>query len=218
MLARRRAFLYVLDGLADWQTSLLVAELNGGGLVGRTEHRRRVTTVGASTDCVTTLGGLTLLPEDDAAAVTMRTCAVLILPGADTWLRPRHRPVLERAARLVAAGVPVAAIGSAVVGLASVGALDGRSHTANSFDQLAEIPAYLGADRYRSLPVVRDRNLVTAMSAAPVHFAREVLALLGAMAPETLEQWFRLFRTEDAGQVGAVLGTRAGRTGRQVGV
>jgi hypothetical protein len=49
-----------------------------------------------------------------------------------------------------------------------------------------------------------------------VHFARQVLALLGVMAPETLEHWFRLFRTEDAGQVGAVLGARPGRTRRQV--
>ncbi|NED62370.1 glutamine amidotransferase, partial [Streptomyces sp. SID10244] len=98
--------------------------------------------------------------------------------------------------RWVEAGVPVAGICGATVGLARAGLLDDRAHTSNAAAQL-EPTGYAGAANYVDAPAVTDRGVVTAAAVAPVDFAREVFALLGVYDQSVLDAWYRLYAHQD---------------------
>ena len=96
--------------------------------------------------------------------------AMLILPGADTWLTgDANMPFAEKAGEFLDAGVPVAAICGATGGLAAAGLLDDRRHTSNAAEFLAST-GYGGADLYVDEPAVTDGDLVTGQR----HRARRV--------------------------------------------
>lgn len=76
------------------------------------------------------------------------------------------------------------------------GLLDDRPHTSNAREFL-EYTGYAGAAHYVESPAVVDGELVTASGVAPVEFARAVLERLGALTPQTLSSWFKLYRHQD---------------------
>jgi putative intracellular protease/amidase len=121
---------------------------------------------------------------------------MLILPGADTWLTGGNGAFAAKARELLDAGVPVAAICGATLGLAVEGLLDDRDHTSNAAVVL-EASGYGGGSRYRDEPAVTDRQLVTATATAPVEFAREVMALLDLYEPAVLASWYKLYGQHD---------------------
>jgi putative intracellular protease/amidase len=136
--------------------------------------------------------------------------ALLVLPGADLWDAGDDLAPFARAARaFLDAGVPVAAICGATLGLAREGLLDDRDHTSAVSFYLAA-SGYAGGERYVEADAVTDRGLVTAGPTEPVAFAREVLALLGVYEGEVLDAWYRLFHDSDAGAY-AVLQQAAAR-------
>src|SRR5690606_33109182 len=107
-----------------------------------------------------------------------------------------HSAALAKAAELLAAGVPVAAICGATYGLATAGLLDDRLHTSNADAYLAA-SGYAGGALYRDVDAITDRGLVTAGSPHPVAFAREIFTVLDLYAREVLDAWFGLFSTGD---------------------
>jgi putative intracellular protease/amidase len=196
-------WLYVLNGLADWETGYLTAELNSGRIFADKSVRRPVRTVAASADPITTMGGLRITPDATVADLDPSTSAALVLPGATTWEAPGHQQVLKTARRFLDARVPVAAICGATQALAAVGMLDNRAHTSGA-PQALEVPGYRGAARYVDAPAVNDRGLITAGPMHPVEFARETLAALDVIAPDTLEAWYQLNKTGDPRWYGPV--------------
>ena len=102
----------------------------------------------------------------------------------------------KKAKAFLAAGVPVAAICGATVGLALAGIIDERSHTGNSPAQL-KATGYRGAACYQNQPAVTDGNLITASGIAPIEFAYQVLKKLEVYTPEMLEAWYGLYKTGD---------------------
>jgi putative intracellular protease/amidase len=185
----------VYDTFADWEVGLAIAHI-ANPQWQRQPGRYRVVTVGATREPVTSMGGMRVVPDVVLADLRPSDSAMLVLPGADTWLAGGNRDFAEKAAELLAAGVPVAAICGATAGLAAAGLLDERRHTSNAGEFLAAT-GYRGSARYCDEPAVTDGDLVTGSGTAPVEFAREVLARLDVYRPEVLASWYKLYGLHD---------------------
>jgi putative intracellular protease/amidase len=187
--------LLVLDTLADWEPGFAVAHINrpSPGLTSR----YRVRTVGMTGKPVRSVGGLTLVPDLPLEALAPADSAFLILPGADTWSEASTDPALAKAREFVGAGVPVAAICGATLGLARAGLLDDRRHTSNDPRFLAS-SGYRGSAHYVNAPAVEDRGVITASATAALDFARLILARLEVFSAPALEAWYALYKTGKA--------------------
>jgi putative intracellular protease/amidase len=185
----------VYDGLADWEIGLVTAQINDPAWQ-REPGAYQVVTIGESAEAVVTMGGFRVTPEVSLADVDPPDSAMLILPGAGSWLAGGNAAFAEKARAFLDAGVPVAAICGATAGLAAAGLLDDRAHTSNAPEVLAWT-GYAGADHYRDEPAVTDRNVITATAIAPVAFAREILGVLGTYTPDVLASWFKLYGDGD---------------------
>lgn len=185
----------VYDTLSDWEVGYATAHINSGAWQ-RDPSRYRVVTVGDGPEPVTSMGGMRIMPDVVLDELRPDDSAMLILPGADTWLSGGNVAFAKKARQFLDAGVPVAAICGATGGLATEGLLDDRPHTSNAAEFL-EATGYGGRDHYRDEPAVTDGKLVTASATAPVEFAREVLALLGVYEPPVLAAWYKLYGLHD---------------------
>jgi len=184
--------LLVLDTLADWEPGLTIAHLNDPAPGMSSKYHVR--TVGLSREMVVTKGGLRVLPELTLDELSPAHSALLILPGADIWNDSKTDPALSKASAFVKAGVPVAAICGATLGLARAGLLDNRRHTSNAVQFLAST-GYAGANHYVNQPVVEDDNVITAPATASLEFAKHILGKLQVFSPPALEAWYALYRT-----------------------
>jgi putative intracellular protease/amidase len=187
--------LAIYDGLADWEVGFATAHINSGDWQ-REPGRFHMVAVGEGPDPVTTMGGLTLVPDMALPDLDPAGSAMLILPGASTWLTGGNGAFVDAARSFLAAGVPVAAICGATGGLAAAGLLDDRPHTSNAREFL-EATGYQGSAHYRDEGAVTDGDLITASATAPVDFAREIFARLGLYEPATLAAWYKLYGEGD---------------------
>ena len=190
----RTVHLAVYDTLADWEYGYVAAGINNPEFQ-REPGSIHIQTVGATRSPVTTIGGITITPHLALEDVRPDDSAMLILPGADTWL-DGNDDFAAAARRWADAGVPVAGICGATVGLARSGLLDDRTHTSNAPEQLAPT-GYAGAAHYVDAPAVTDRGVITAAALAPVEFAREVFAALGIYDDAVLNAWWRFYGEHD---------------------
>lgn len=182
--------------MADWEPANVLAELHSGRFLKTPGLRYTVTLCGRTRDPITTMGGLRLAPEITVDAIHPDTGDLLLLPGAETWLEPEQRQIIEMAGQLLAGGTVVAAICGATLALAQAGLLDRRRHTSNALEALRQFcPGYHGDAYYVDEPAVTDTNLITASGVAPVDFAYQVFRRLGVMNEATLEAWYQLFHT-----------------------
>jgi putative intracellular protease/amidase len=185
----------VYDTFADWEVGFATAHINNGAWQ-RDPGSHRVVTVGERREPVTSMGGMRITPDVSVDELRPADSAMLVLPGADTWLTGGNGAFAAKAREFLDAGVPVAAICGATLGLAVEGLLDDRDHTSNAAVVL-EASGYGGGSRYRDEPAVTDRQLVTATATAPVEFAREVMALLDLYEPAVLASWYKLYGQHD---------------------
>lgn len=193
------AYVYVLDTMADWELGWVTAQLNSGQYFKTPGSRLPVRTVAISKDPITTMGGMTVLPDLTVDEMALDTSAVLLLPGANTWQDAKHLPILEKAKELLDTGSLVAAICGATTALAEHGILNDRPHTSNGPGYLEwSCPSYQGSAHYQDEKIVTDGNLITTGSAGGLLLAREVIAKLDVFREETLEAWYDYFNTGDA--------------------
>lgn len=197
-MPKRVVYLYVLDSLADWEPGYALAELNSGRFFRKDAPRLAVKTFALGKAPVTTMGGLRLCPDLTVEEVQARDGALMILPGGDTWLEPRHAPVLDKARELLDAGVPVAAICGATLALAQAGLLNDRPHTSNDLGLLRQMcPTYTGERFYEDRPAVTGGDLITASGTSPLEFAAQVLKRLDVFSEETLGAWYNLHKLKE---------------------
>lgn len=194
-MTRRTVHVAVYDGLADWEIGHVTAHINDPE-GQRDPGSLRIVTVGATADPITTAGGLRLVPDTVLADLDPTDSALLILPGASTWMTDGNAAFQAAATAFVETGTPVAAICGATFGLATAGLLDDRAHTSNAAEFLAS-SGYGGAPLYRDELATTDRGVVTASAIAPVEFAREILALLDVYEPRVLASWYKLYGQHD---------------------
>ncbi|GAB3743681.1 DJ-1/PfpI family protein [Nocardiopsis nanhaiensis] len=189
---RKTVHLAVYDQLADWEVGHAVAHVRAG-LDGQGSSGHEVVTVGLTGAPVTTLGGVTVLPDITLPQLQPSSSAMLVLPGSPAWdtAPEAMAPMASAAGIFLDSGVPVAAISGATAGLAREGLLDFRDHTSAAPEYLLGT-GYQGGHRYRSALAVTDEDLVTAGPTAAVEFAREVFGKLDAFSPRALDAWYRL--------------------------
>lgn len=185
----------VFDTFADWEIGYATAHIRKADWQ-REPGQYEIVTVGLSTEPITTMGGMDIVPDMTLAELNPEDSSMLILAGGETWTEDAMAPFRSMARRFVEAGVPVAAICGATLGLAIEGLLDDRAHTSNAAEVLA-YSGYAGAELYRDKPAVMDRGVITASSVAPVHFAQVVLEALEVYEPAVAKSWFKLFGDRD---------------------
>lgn len=199
MATEKFAYVYVQDTWSDWEASYATAELNSGRFFKVKGQRIPVKTVGINKDPITTLGGLTVIPDTTVEEITPESTAVLLVVGGDTWQNPEHQPIIEKVKELLEAGANVAAICGATTALADAGILDNRPHTSNTLEYLKMVaPNYKGDSHYQDKKAVMDGNLITANSAGSLLFARYILDRLDVFSGEALDAWYNYFETGDA--------------------
>lgn len=185
--------LLVFNTLADWETGYAVAGINNPDMQ-KQPGRYQIQTVGLDAEPVTTIGGITILP--DIILNELEPGAMLILPGDAAWDRGENSKILESAKALLAADIPVAAICGATAGLARAGILNNILHTSNAPEYL-QATNYRGAVLYQNQPVVTSGNVITANSTAPLEFAYHIFKELDLYEPLISEAWYGLFKTGD---------------------
>jgi putative intracellular protease/amidase len=195
-------YMYVLDGMADWEYGLAVAELNTGRFFKRQGERLPMKTFALNRMPITTMGGLKITPDIAIGDITPPDAALLLLPGGSMWQDTKHQAVLKMATDFLQAGVLVAAICGATEAMAQSGMLDNRPHTSNSLDYLKMVfPSYKGEANFKQEPVVVDKNLITAASTAPVDFAYHIIDKLDIFSQRTLQAWYQYFQAHDPKQL-----------------
>jgi putative intracellular protease/amidase len=187
--------LYVFDTLSDWEPAYAVAGINNPAFQ-KQPGRYGVKTAGATTDPVTTVGGIAILPDITLRQLDPAQSAMLILPGGEGYDNGGHREALEKAKEFLARDVPVAAICGATAGLGRAGLLDAVRHTSNAAVYL-EMTGYRGRALYQNDRAVTDGNVITAGVTAPIEFAREIFRKLGLYSDEVLTAWYGLYSTGD---------------------
>lgn len=185
----------VFDTLADWEIGYATAHIRRPQWQ-RDPGRFDIVTVGPTNAPVTSMGGLRIVPDLTLRELHPEDSAMLILAGGDTWAEEAMLGFRAAARRFLDAGVTVAAICGATLGLALEGVLDDRAHTSNAAAFLAS-SGYAGGRHYREEPVVTDGALITASGVAPVHFARAIFEKLGLYAPGVAASWFKLYGDRD---------------------
>lgn len=195
-MRQQTVHLFVLDGLADWEVGFAIAGINNPAFQKR-PGRYHIQTVGLNAKPVTTLGGLTILPDVALSDLNASASALLILPGSENWDAGKNVEILALAKAFLIADIPVAAICGATTGLAYAGMLNDKAHTSNSLDYL-QATNYKGAAYYRNRLAVTDGNVITAGGTAPIEFAYHIFKALDLYDTEVLEAQYRLFKTGDA--------------------
>jgi putative intracellular protease/amidase len=193
-----KAYLYILDTLADWEIGNFTAEWNSGRYLDKSKPVVPIIRVGASNAPIKTMGGMMITPDVNIDNVKFEKGDLLVLPGADTWMDNEHKMMISLVEPLLEKNVTVAAICGATMALAQHGILDNRKHTSNASGFLSMMcPAYRGEQNFIDRGAVTDNNLITASVFAPVEFAYEIFRKTGVMKPATVEAWFMLFTTRE---------------------
>ena len=189
-------YVYVLDTLADWELGYVTSELNSGRFFRKDAPQVSLKTVGASKAPIRTMGGLTIIPDEQIDDIVVAGNSVLLLPGADTWNDPQNRAVIHKAGEFLSAGAVVGAICGATAALAECGLLDNRAHTSNGPGFLEMfVSNYIGQKFYMDQPSVADDNLITAGSTGGLMWAKQIMERLDVFQTDTLEAWYAYFST-----------------------
>jgi putative intracellular protease/amidase len=191
-------YLYILNTLSDWEIGYITAELNSRRYINTDKPFSFIKT-GNTLEPITTMGGISMAPDITVDKIKFNKDDILILPGADTWMRDENKRVVEIASELLDKSITVAAICGATGALAAAGFLNNKKHTSNAKEFLAMFcPQYTGANFYIEEPAVTDGSLITATGLAPLEFSYHVFKRAALMKPDTLEAWFLLNKTRES--------------------
>jgi putative intracellular protease/amidase len=185
---KRKAYVLVFDGLADWEAAHALCEINKS-------EKFAVVAVGFSGDPVTTMGGLRILPDISLNAVNAAEAAVFILPGGDMWEQNSDDILSNVLRQFHAAGVPVAAICGATLAIARARLTRETRHTSNTKDYLSGMVAdYSDESYYVDELAVTDKKIITASGLGSVEFGREIIKLLNLYGEADTKVWFEMFK------------------------
>lgn len=194
-----KAYIYVLNTLADWEIGYLTAELHSGRFLDKTKPSVELIKIGSTTEPVQTMGGITIVPDESIDNIRFCEEDLLILPGADTWMEEENKKIIDIVSGIIDKKVIIAAICGATFALANKGILNDRNHTSNDLEVLKMFcPEYSGEDFYLNQPAVTDDNLITASGITHLEFSYEVLKRINVMKAETLDAWYQLYKTNES--------------------
>lgn len=194
-----KAYIYILNTLADWEIGYLTAELKSGRYLDKTRPSIELVKIGNTNEPIKTMGGITIAPDESIDSIRFKEDDLLILPGADTWMEEENKKVIDIVSDIIDKKVIIAAICGATFALANKGILNDRNHTSNDMEVLKMFcPEYTGENFYLNQPAVTDGNLITASGLTPLEFSYEVLKRINVMKAETVEAWYQLYKTNES--------------------
>lgn len=185
----KNCYLFVFDGFADWEPSLLTTGLN--------QHTDvKVKTFSVDGKPVVSMGGLRIEPDLSLEDVTLNDIRVLVLPGGTAWETMQNPELITLINAVGKRGGFLAAICGATVFLGRLGYLNGIKHTSNHLYFLKKSgDQYEGEDWYVNKPCVTDKKIITANGTAMVDFARAVFACLKVLkGNDELNLWLSFFQ------------------------
>ena len=190
-------FLYVLDTLADWEISQLMAEIYSRRYLRKNIEKPKIIKVGNSLNPIKTMGGIEIIPDIDVDNMDIKNGDLIVLPGADTWQNEQNQKIIDRI--IGNDDIIVAGICGATMALADNGLLDNKRHTSNDIEVLKMFgKKYKGEKLYENKFAVVDGNLITATGLAPLEFTFEVVKKINVMEDITLNAWYNLYKTKEA--------------------
>ncbi len=174
---RKTCLVFIFEGFEDSGVTHAMAGI-------RKSQRFHVKTIACSKDPVTSLSGLTVVPDidflssADLADIEQENTAMLILTGGAAWEQHANDMITPLVAHCFLLGIPVAAISESTNFLAELGVLNRSVHTSNRLDDLLAIPSYRGQCLFQAQHCVSSDLLITASGAGAAQFAQQVFELL----------------------------------------
>jgi putative intracellular protease/amidase len=186
-----RAIAFFQPGWADWEAGQVLALLreHGGCEI-------RIATADGGQQ--TSIGGVRAAADLAFADVGPQDAEIYLLIGSDRWVGFHDEAFFGLLRGALARGAVLGAICAGTVAAARAGLFEGRAHTSNGRDWLAQVaPGYAGADRYVDTSrAVRDGRLVSAAGLAPGTFAAEVMQLAVPDRQATVQEYRALMAQE----------------------
>ena len=183
-----KAYVFVFDGLADWEPALALCEIRKSG-------KFEVLAAAHSRQTVVTMGGLKIAPDVTIDEIEPREAAIFILPGGDRWEKGPDQKMDEFLRRLHAEKVLIGAICGATLEIARAGLTRGVRHTSNAKSYLKDmVPDYRDERLYADELAVTDQKIITASGLGSVEFAREVIRELKIYSEADTQMWFEMFK------------------------
>jgi len=186
-------YLFLFDTLSDWEIGYVTAGINNP-MMQVNPGKYQLKTFSIDGKPIRTIGGLLITPDLSLDEVTFSDAEMLILPGGASWDEGGNQEVTLLAKKFHENQIKVAAICGATLGLAKIGLLDSIQHTSNSKDYLLN-SHYQGGEYYIDVLSVSDEGVITASGTASLEFAREIFKELNLYKSESLEAWYKLFKT-----------------------
>jgi putative intracellular protease/amidase len=188
MIVKSKAYFLVFDGLADWEAAHALCEINKS-------KRFQVVATGFSREPVTTMGGVTLVPDNTIDELNPGEAAIFIMPGGDMWQEQSQEEIVSLLPELQAERVVIAAICAATLEIARAGLTRNVHHTSNSKEYLkAMVPDYMDEQFYVDELAVMQDNIITASGLGSVEFTREIIKALEIYDEPDTQRWFDMFK------------------------
>ena len=188
-MRNRFTYLFVFDGFADWEPSLVTAGLN-------TYSDFETRTFSIDGNPVTSMGNLNVTPNFKLAEIKVTDFDLLILPGGKKWEDGGNTEISKFTKDTFNSGKTVAAICAATTFLAKQGLFTMVKHTSNGLDYLkTQVPKYDAEYNYVNEPCVVDKNVITANGAAMIEFAYKIFEHFGILQKEELKYWLNLYKS-----------------------
>lgn len=188
-MKNRTCALFVFDGFADWEPSLVTAGLNNFSDLS-------VKTFSLTGQPVISAGGLEINPHTSLEEIRAMDIDLLLLPGGEAWERGENLEIIPVVRQVIENKKKIAAICAATTLLGNLGLLDTIPHTSNSVEYLKQYcAAYEGEEYYQTEPCIAAENIITANGAAMVEFAYEILKIYSLLDDGTLEAWQQLYKS-----------------------
>jgi putative intracellular protease/amidase len=185
------AVAFFQPGWADWEAGAVLALL-------RRYVKVQIEVATPTGDPETSIGGVLAAADYRFDDPVLSDADVYILIGSDEWTKGESPAISALIRQAFADGKIVAGICAGTTALARAGLFEGRKHSSNGKDWLAEqVPGYAGADHYVDTPkAVTDGKLVSASGLAPVTFAAAVARLIAPEQEEMIAGYEAMFAKE----------------------
>jgi putative intracellular protease/amidase len=188
-MQKRFCYLFVFDGFADWEPSLVTAGLN-------TYSDFEIKTFSVDGRSVKSMGNLTVNADLKLKDVKHPDFDLIVLPGGNKWEEGGNTEITELIKDTFRSGKIIAAICAATTFLAKQGLYLDVKHTSNGLEYLKkQVPEYADYGLYVNEPCVSDKNIITANGAAMIEFAYKIFEHFDIMKKEELVWWLKLYKS-----------------------
>ena len=177
----------LLNQFADWEFAPLACLINQFS-------DWSVKIVSLSKTPVSSIGGLSVIPDYDLTDINFNLCHGLILIGGYSWRTEQALAVKDIVLMAKKTKKIIGAICDATTFLASTGILNSVYHTGNTIQDLQSSKNYQGSSFYKNEPAVSNQKVITANGCAPLEFAQKTITALNLLNEAEAERWYNTFK------------------------